>query len=111
MVHARQLALVLVVASTACAGQARLVAADGSHRMIARDATSGITVVLTTHSWPGDSIYDEDLTIADGTLGMITTPPTLISPRLIAVTLGGQSMLTASVVSFGTIRANRPARH
>ena len=81
MFHARQLALVLVVASSsACAGQARLVAADGSHRMIARDATSGITVVLTTHSWPGDSIYDEDLTIVHMLVANMGSEPVLLAP-------------------------------
>ncbi|MCA8949306.1 MAG: fibronectin type III domain-containing protein [Planctomycetes bacterium] len=59
---------------------------------------------------PNATLDDEDLTIADGTLGMITTPPTLISPRLIAVTLGGQSMLTASVSTITFSNTNDAVR-
>ena len=81
MAHVRPNALVLVaMLSTACAGQARLVAADGSHRMIARDANTGITVVLTTHSWPGDAAYDEDLTIVHVLVANMGSEPVLLAP-------------------------------
>jgi hypothetical protein len=53
------LALALLVGAVplGCATSAQLVANDGSHRLVGRDAGSGITVVLTTESWSGDSAY------------------------------------------------------
>jgi hypothetical protein len=44
-----------------CAGQRQLVAEDGSHRLIARDPASGMTIVLTTEAFEGR--WNEKLTI------------------------------------------------
>lgn len=48
--------------------------------MIARDAASGITVVLTTESWSGDSAYGEDLTIVHLLVANMGTEPVLLAP-------------------------------
>lgn len=59
-----RLVLALAVAGAACMPAGELVAIDGSHRMVARDPQSGITVVLTTGAWqgiPGD--LDEQITV------------------------------------------------
>ncbi|WP_146658510.1 hypothetical protein [Enhygromyxa salina] len=63
-----------------CASRVRLVAADGSHRLLARDPGSGITVVLTTESWTGDSAYGEDLTIAHMLIANMGSEPLLLAP-------------------------------
>jgi hypothetical protein len=63
-----------------CAARARLVAADGSHRLLARDPGSGITVVLTTESWAGDSAYGEDLTIVHLLIANMGAEPVLLAP-------------------------------
>lgn len=69
-----------LLATTACASSARLVAADGSHRLVARDAGAGITVVLTTESWSGDSAYGEDLTIVHMLIANMGSEPVLLAP-------------------------------
>jgi hypothetical protein len=63
-----------------CTTTTRLVAADGSHRLIGRDASSGITVVLTTESWPGDVAWGEDLTIIHLLVANMGSEPLLIAP-------------------------------
>lgn len=76
------LALTLLVgmAPIGCATTARLVADDGSHRLLARDPGSGITVVLTTESWGGDSAYGEDLTIVHLLVANMGSEPVLLAP-------------------------------
>ena len=79
----RSLARTLLLASllaSGCASSARLVAADGSHRLLARDAQSGVTVVLTTESWSGDSAYGEDLAIFHLLVANMGTEPVLLAP-------------------------------
>jgi hypothetical protein len=70
----------LLVGASGCAGSAQLVAADGSHRLVARDSQSGITVVLTTESWNGDSAYGDDLTIVHMLVANMGDQPVLIAP-------------------------------
>lgn len=74
------LALLLGAAPIGCATSARLVAADGSHRLVGRDGGSGITVVLTTESWSGDSAYGEDLTIVHLLVANMGSEPVLLAP-------------------------------
>ena len=45
-----------------CATRGELVAPDGSHRLQAGDPSSGITVVMTTAAWDGDSRVTEEFT-------------------------------------------------
>lgn len=63
-----------------CASSAHLVAADGSHRLVARDTQSGVTVVLTTESWAGDSAYADDLTIVHLLIANMGSEPLLLAP-------------------------------
>ena len=65
---------------SACAGTGRVVASDGSHRLIARDAATGITMVLTTETWPGDAAYGEDLTIVHVLVANMGPQPVLLAP-------------------------------
>ncbi|HLT35329.1 MAG TPA: hypothetical protein VK034_03565 [Enhygromyxa sp.] len=79
----RRAARILIVAPlllAGCASSARLVAGDGSHRLIARDAQSGVTVVLTTESWSGDTAYGEDLTIVHMLVANMGAEPVLLAP-------------------------------
>jgi hypothetical protein len=70
----------LCAAPLGCATTPHLVAADGSHRLIARDASRGLTVVLTTESWSGDSFYGEDLAIVHVLIANMGTEPVLLAP-------------------------------
>ncbi len=79
-VVALALACGLAGLATGCAGSARLVADDGSHRLVARDADSGLTVILTTESWPGDSGYGDDLTVVHMLVANMGSEPVLIAP-------------------------------
>jgi hypothetical protein len=63
-----------------CATSAQLVAANGDHRLVGRDAGSGITVVLTTESWDGDSAYGEDLAIVHLLVANMGSEPVLLAP-------------------------------
>ncbi len=74
------LAIALLLATSGCATSAQLVAADGSHRLVGRDAASGITVVLTTESWNGDTAYGEDLTIVHVLIANMGSDPVLLAP-------------------------------
>lgn len=59
-----RLALALLVAGAACIPSGELVAIDGSHRMLARDPQTGVSVVLTTGAWQGiPSDLDEQVTV------------------------------------------------
>lgn len=70
----------LVFGSVACAGSAHLVAADGSHRLIARAGDTGLTVILTTESWPGDPGYAEQMTIVHVLVANMGSEPVLLAP-------------------------------
>jgi hypothetical protein len=63
-----------------CASQRVLVAADGSHRLLGRDTNSGVTMVLTTEVWPGDSVLGEDLTIVHVLIANMGSEPILLAP-------------------------------
>ena len=78
LLTASLLAGLLITAS--CASTARVVATDGSHRLVARDQGSGITVVLTTETWTGDSAYGEDLTIVHVLIANMGDAPVLLAP-------------------------------
>lgn len=58
------LALALALSSAACIPAGELVAIDGGHRLIARDAQTAVSVVLTTGAWQGiPSDLDEQVTV------------------------------------------------
>ena len=63
-----------------CAVQGQLVASDGSHRLVARDDPSGITVVLTTEAWPNDDYLSADLTIVHVLVSNLSQEPVLLAP-------------------------------
>ncbi|NVB41439.1 hypothetical protein G6O69_26610 [Pseudenhygromyxa sp. WMMC2535] len=79
-VLATLLAAALAAPLTGCVTSSELVAADGSHRLIARDSQSGITVVLTTESWAGDSNYGDDLTVVHVLVANMGSDPVLLAP-------------------------------
>lgn len=59
-----RIVLALLIAGAACIPSGELVAIDGSHRMLARDPQTGISVVLTTGAWQGiPSDLDEQVTV------------------------------------------------
>lgn len=73
--------MLLALATLAgCSTTRVLVAADGSHRLLARDANSGVTMVLTTEVWAGDSVIGEDLTIVHVLIANMGTEPVLLAP-------------------------------
>jgi hypothetical protein len=63
-----------------CASSSRLVASDGSHRLVARDDASGLTVVLTTEAWEGEPYVSQDLTVVHMLVSNLSTQPVLLAP-------------------------------
>jgi hypothetical protein len=72
--------LLALAVLTGCSTTRQLVAADGSHRLMARDANSNITMVLTTEVWNGDSIVGDDLTIVHVLIANMGSEPVLLAP-------------------------------
>lgn len=80
LIRAAAVGLAGILATTACATTSDLVASDGSHRLVARDARTGVTVVLTTESWAGDWGYGDDLTIVHLLVANMGSEPLLLAP-------------------------------
>jgi hypothetical protein len=72
--------LALAIATLACSTTRELVAADGSHRLIGRDANTGVTMVVTTEVWAGDPIAGDDLTIVHVLIANMGGEPVLLAP-------------------------------
>ncbi len=70
----------LAMASGACAGPGRLVASDGTHRLVARDDASGLTVVLTTEAWPDEAYGAGDLTVVHVLVSNLSAQRVLLAP-------------------------------
>ena len=69
------------LACMACAAPGQLVASDGSHRLVARDDATGITVVMTTESWPEqDYVTNSDLTIVHLLVSNLSNERVLLAP-------------------------------
>jgi hypothetical protein len=64
-----------------CAGPGVLVASNGDHRLTARDATSGVTVVLTSGVWQGDpASLPNEWTVLHVLVANLGREPVLIAP-------------------------------
>lgn len=64
-----------------CASRGVLVAADGSHRLTARDGESGLTVVLTSGVWEGEpSELPEQWTVLHVLVANLGSAPVLLAP-------------------------------
>ena len=75
------LALALLGPAGGCAGRSVLVAEDGSHRLTARDAESGLTVVLTSDVWQGDPAdLPEQWTALHVLVANLGKEPVLLAP-------------------------------
>ncbi len=71
-------ALVLVAS---CARPGVVVAPDGSHRLVAIDRPTGVSVVLTTESWDGHpELLPQDLTIVHALVANMGSTPVLLAP-------------------------------
>ncbi len=70
----------VATASPGCIAGERLVAKDGSHRLRAADAQSGITVILTTEAWDGDIDLGNRATIVHVLIANQGTAPVLLAP-------------------------------
>ncbi|WP_434415275.1 hypothetical protein [Nannocystis pusilla] len=67
--------------SAACLPSGELVAIDGSHRMVARDPQSGLSVVLTTGAWQGiPSDLDEQVTVLHVLVANLGNRPIRLAP-------------------------------
>lgn len=66
-----------------CAGCAHgeLVAANGEHRLTARDSESAVTIVLTTGVWDGEpQQLDEEITVIHALVANMGSQPILLAP-------------------------------
>lgn len=75
------LALSLSLSSAACIPSGELVAADGGHRLLARDPQTGISVVLTTGAWQGiPSDLDDQVTVLHVLIANLGTNTIRLAP-------------------------------
>jgi hypothetical protein len=73
--------LLAVSVSGACGHGRTLVARSGDHRLTARDAKSGVSVILTTDVWQGvPEELDEELTIVHVLVANMGDEPILLAP-------------------------------
>lgn len=72
--------LVLAATLSGCTTTRELVARDGSHRLLASDPASGVTMILTTEVWEGDPLYGDDLTIVHVLIANMGSEPILLAP-------------------------------
>lgn len=66
--------------SGACASSGQLVAADGSRRMVARDNSRGLTMVVTTGAWPGGAVVEESYSVIHVLIDNQGQTPVLVAP-------------------------------
>ncbi|HWB79858.1 MAG TPA: hypothetical protein VG755_33065 [Nannocystaceae bacterium] len=69
--------------SVLCVGCAHgeLVASNGEHRLTARDADSGVTIVLTTGAWDGQpQQLDDEITVIHALVANMGDQPILLAP-------------------------------
>jgi hypothetical protein len=58
-----------------------LVAPSGEHRLVARDADSGVTIVLTTSVWDGEpQQLDDEVTVIHALVANMGDKPILLAP-------------------------------
>ncbi|MCA9699135.1 MAG: hypothetical protein KC431_16550, partial [Myxococcales bacterium] len=107
------LALAAIGSLSGCAGSRQLVAADGSHRLVARDAASGITVILTTESWPGDIGYGNDMAIVHVLVANMGSEPVLLAPGDFDLydSRGFRYVLYDAGGAFAAVPAGDPSRY
>jgi hypothetical protein len=74
------LALAALLFGSSCVTSAHLVANDGSHRLIARDPATGLTAVITTEAWIGDSAIDRDFAVIHILIDNRGTERVLLAP-------------------------------
>ncbi len=72
--------MVLVTLLAGCSTTRVLVAADGSHRLLAHDHGTGVSMILTTEAWDGDPMYSNDLTIIHVVIANMGSEPVLLAP-------------------------------
>lgn len=65
---------------TSCTLSAELVAPDGSHRLVARDDTTGVTVVLTTEAWEGERFVNTEMTAVHVLISNLSSQAILLAP-------------------------------
>lgn len=76
-----RLACALAAATAlACAGPGQLAARDGAQRLVANDATSGVTVVMTTGAWPGDPWINREFSVVHVLVSNLGPEPVLLAP-------------------------------
>jgi hypothetical protein len=71
----------LVLALAGCMPDGALVAPTGHHRLTARDAKSGVTVILTTAAWQGEPAdLEAELTVMHVLVANLGKEPVLLAP-------------------------------
>ncbi|MGB1278301.1 MAG: hypothetical protein ACPG77_21320, partial [Nannocystaceae bacterium] len=81
LVRTALLLTTLTLAATSCAHETTLVAVDGSHRMVARDPNTGLSVVLTTDAWDGEpAMLEQELTVFHVVVANMGQQPVRLAP-------------------------------
>ena len=63
-----------------CAGPGEIVARNGAQRLVANDANSGVTVVLTTGSWPGEPWVAREFSVVHVLISNLGPEQVLLAP-------------------------------
>ena len=73
--------LLATLALAACRADGTLVAPSGEHRLTARDAKTGITVILTTAAWQGEPAdLEDEITVMHVLVANLGKEPVLLAP-------------------------------
>lgn len=70
----------LALTAAGCASKGQLVAADGSRRLIGRDAAKGLTMVVTTGAWTGGHVVRHSYSVIHVLIDNQGKTPVLIAP-------------------------------
>lgn len=77
----KRIALTALLSLPACKGPGTLVAPGGHHRLTARDAASGVTVIMTTAAWSGSpQNLGSELTVVHVLVANLGKAPILLAP-------------------------------
>ncbi len=77
----RHLPLLALLALPSCRADGELVAPTGHHRLTARDADTGITVILTTEAWHGEPTHlGDEITVLHVLVANLGQEPVLLAP-------------------------------
>lgn len=105
------LALAIAVGLGGCKYGGELVASDGRRRLVARDATGDVTIVVTTGAWTADPVdLDDEVTVLHVLVANLGEVPIRLAPGdlMLRDTRGFRYELLDTGASFVRVDENDP---